>query len=190
MWRNSPAGYGALTKLLHWATVVALAAQFVLGYLLDVDDDSGRGRGRGRGRGEGSGHGRGRGGDDEGGGAFGDDFDVFGDDRLLQAHVALGLLILTLAVLRVVWRRVGALPPWAESLSPAERRVAHVTERVLLAMLFVIPLSGLALVISGDDDLVWLHVTAHVVFFVALAVHLGQVLKQQVTGGRLLQRML
>jgi hypothetical protein len=80
--RNTESGYGSVTKWLHWSTVVALAAQFVVGYLLD--DERGRGRGRGRGgdgddgddgdsSGPGSGHelvldsgrGRGRGGDDE-----------------------------------------------------------------------------------------------------------------------------
>jgi len=180
---TSTRAYGAPARALHWLTVVALTAQFVVGYLLD-DDDSGRGRGRGRG--EGRGRGRGRGGDD--------DLDP-GDllDRgwtLLTIHVSLGLLILLLAVLRVVNRRVSGLPAWAESLSLRERRLATVTERVLLTMLFAIPLTGLALVL-GDDDLLALHVTAHVVFFVALAAHVGLVLKHQLLDrDRLLSRML
>ena len=45
---NGPNGYGTATKALHWVTVLALAAQFTVGYLMDVDD-SGHGRGRGRG---------------------------------------------------------------------------------------------------------------------------------------------
>ena len=129
--------------------MLALAAQFAVGYAMDADD-GGQGRGRGRGRGGDSGRGRGRGGDD---GGYLDD-----PDTLVKVHVALGLTILVLAVVRVVWRRVAGLPPWAEQLSPAQRRLAHWTERVLLATLFVIPLSGLALVASGDDDLVWIHV--------------------------------
>jgi cytochrome b561 len=157
--------YGAVARWLHWLTVAALAAQFTIGYLMDGDDSSGHGRGRGRGRGAGSGHGRGRGGEDD------------ATSSLLAAHVSLGLIILLLAAVRVAWRRATDLPPWAASLSPAQQRLATTTARVLLTMLFVIPGTGLSLV-HGDDDLLWLHVTAHVVFFVALAAHVGLVLSR------------
>jgi cytochrome b561 len=80
-------------------------------------------------------------------------------------------------VLRVVWRRVAGLPPWAETLSDGERRIVTVTERVLLTMLFVVPLTGLALVL-GDDGLLPVHVTAHIAFFVALAAHVVLVLRR------------
>ncbi len=169
-------GYSPATKALHWLTVLALAAQFAVGYAMDADD-GGQGRGRGRGRGGDSGRGRGRGGD---GGGYLDD-----PDTLVKVHVALGLTILVLAVVRVVWRRVAGLPPWAEQLSPGQRRLAHWTERTLLATLFVIPISGLALVLSGEDDLVWIHVAGHVVFLTALVAHVGLVV-----GKRLLPRML
>ena len=161
-----PAAYHPATKVLHWLTVVALAAQFAVGYLMDADD-SGRGRGRGRGRGGESGRGRGRGGES---GGYLDD-----PDTLLRVHVMLGLTILVLAVVRVVWRRVAGLPPWAEQLTQTQRRLATWTERALLMTLFVIPVSGLALVASGDDDLVWLHVTGHFLFLAALLAHVGLV---------------
>ena len=45
--RNGEHGYGWVTKTLHWLTVAALIAQFVVGYLMD--DEGGQGRGRGRG---------------------------------------------------------------------------------------------------------------------------------------------
>ena len=165
--RSRARAYGPLARALHWFTVLALSAQFTIGYLLDVDD-SGRGRGRGRG-GEGSGRGRGRGGDD--------DTTLDLGWNLLTAHVALGSLVVLLAVLRVVSRRVSALPPWAESLTDGERRLATATERALLTLLFVVPLTGLALVL-GDDDLLVIHVAAHIAFFVALAVHVGLVLRR------------
>jgi len=115
--RGEP-GYGRVTKTLHWLTVAAVAAQFTVGYSLDVDG----GRGRGRGRGGESGRGRGRG---------GDGVDVFGDDTLLTVHVALGVSILVLATIRLVWRRRTTLPPWAGGLSLFERRLAHRTEQAL-----------------------------------------------------------
>ncbi|WP_251151036.1 cytochrome b/b6 domain-containing protein [Cellulosimicrobium sp. Marseille-Q4280] len=189
--RNDADGYGVVTKTLHWATVAALVAQLVVGYLLDDDGDDGGGRGRGRGRGEGSGRGRGRGGDDR------DDDDgglaelVDGDlDGLLGVHVALGLTILVLTVVRLLWRRLTPLPPWAPGLSAVERRLAHGTEVTLYAALLVMPATGITLLLV-DDDLLWLHVASHVVFFVALALHVGLVLKHQVVDrDRLLRRML
>ena len=177
--RNGEHGYGWVTKVLHWTTLALIVAQFVVGYLM-ADDDGGHGRGRGRGgdsSGSGHGRGRGRGGEDE----------VL---NLLPIHVTLGLAILVLAIVRVFWRVSTPLPPWAESLSAAERKIAHHTERVLLAMLFVIPATGLVLVL-GDDDLLGLHVAAHIVFFVALATHLGLVLGRGLRGRPvLLRRML
>ena len=181
--RSGEHGYGELTKLLHWATVLALLAQFTVGYLLDVDDP---GRGRGRGRGDGPGRGRGRSGGDGGASDVADRL----ADPLVRVHVLLGLLVLLLALVRIAWRRVDGLPPWAEQLSQGERRLAHVTERVLLPSLVGMPLTGIA-VLLGDDDLVWLHVSSHVVFLAALAVHVGLVLKHQlVRRDGLLRRML
>jgi cytochrome b561 len=173
--RNGAHGYGAVTKSLHWLTVLALTAQFVVGYTMDVDDS---GHGRGRGRGEGSGHGRGRGGDDDG-------YDlVDGSLDLVDLHVALGLTIIGLGVARVLWRRLAPLPPWDPRLTTTDQRLVHATETVLLTLLFVVPATGIALVL-GSDDLLPLHVAAHVAFFVALAAHLAMVL-----GRRLLPRML
>jgi cytochrome b561 len=100
-------------------------------------------------------------------------------------HLLLGALILTLAVARVTWRRLDGLPAWAEVLTPGERRLATGTERVLLVLLFVIPLSGAA-VLLGDDDLLAAHVTAHVAFFVALAAHLALVVRRRLVGRMLL----
>ena len=142
--------YGATARRLHWLTVGALTTQFSIGYLMDADD-SGRGRGRGRGRGEGW--------------------------NVVTTHVALGLLILLLAVLRVFWRRASGLPPWAERLSEGDRRLVILTERTLLTLLFVVPITGLSLVF-GDDDWLPVHVTAHIAFFVALAAHVGIVLRR------------
>ena len=98
----------------------------------------------------GSGRGRGRGGDDDSALDLG--------WNLVTAHVSLGLLVVLLAVVRVVWRRVSGLPPWAETLGDGERRLVTVTERVLLTLLFVVPLTGLALVLGDDDLLCALHV--------------------------------
>jgi cytochrome b561 len=171
--------YRPVTKALHWATVVAMGVQFAVGYSLDV---GGHGRGRGRGRGGGSGRGRGRG---------GDGYDVFGDDTLLTVHVLLGVGILLLVTVRLLVRCRTPLPPWSHLLGPAARRITHVVERALYVGMFAVPLSGLVLVLSGDDDLVGLHVAAHIWFFVALACHLAMVVTHSTRrGDRLVRRML
>jgi cytochrome b561 len=130
------------------------------------------------GRGEGSGRGRGGGGEDG------------SDDGLLTLHIVLGLTILALAIARVLWRRHAGLPPWAATLSHGERVLAHWTERPMMLLLFVIPLTGLWLVLVSDDAL-GIHVASHIAFFVALAAHIGLVMKHQlVDRDGLLERML
>ncbi|MGH3361188.1 MAG: cytochrome b [Nocardioides sp.] len=192
--RNGPHGYGSVTKALHWITLAAITGQFVIGYSMEAEidcDPPGEQR---------------SGGDTTDAqderldrleetceARVGDGYEVaFGDSwSLVEVHVLLGLTILALAVARVVWRRIGGLPPWAETLSSGERTLVHWYEKVLVALLFVIPLSGLALVLSDDDAVLPLHVAAHIAFFVAIAVHLGLVLKHTlVDRDRLLSRML
>ena len=172
--RNGPGGYGWVTRTLHWLTVVVIATQFTVGYLMDPDDGCDAP------------------GEERSGGDTRDRADermdrleerceasaggldlLPGAFDLLDLHVVLGLTILTLAVTRVLWRRVSGLPPWSEHLSEGQRRLVHWTERVLLTLLFVVPLSGLALFVTGDDDVLTLHIAAHIAFFVALAAHLS-----------------
>lgn len=187
-WRNGPDGYGVASKALHWVTVLALAAQFAVGWSMEAADapfaaeearveqleeraDALEGDARDDARDEVD---RLRDELDARADRAEDDFvrDSLSrptDPSLPAAHVALGLVILGLAGLRVLWRRQG-LPPWAEHLGPAARRVAAVTEKVLISLLFAIPLSGL-LVLEGGGGWVSVHVAAHLLFFGALAVH-------------------
>jgi len=180
-WRSGEHGYGLIAKTLHWTVAGAIASQFVVGYVMEADS-SGRGRGRGRGRSGESGRGRGRG--------RGGDYELFGDDALLTVHVVLGATILALAVVRLVWRVTTPLPPWAATLSRSERRLAHLTERTLYVLMFVIPTSGLLVVTTGGDYLA-AHIASHVAFYIVIAIHVGLVLKHQfVDRDHLLRRML
>ena len=123
-------------------------------------------------------------------------FDVFSGrfvddgDSLPEIHVLLGLSIMLLGLLRVPWRAATPLPPWAESLGSGERRLEFALEKVLLALLFVVPGTGLLLIAAGHDWLP-LHVTAQVLFLVVIALHVGLVLKHTVVYRRAhLRRML
>ena len=184
--RTGPGGYGLVTKVLHWLTVAVIAGQFAVGYTMDLDaacDPPGEDR---------------SGGDtpdaqedrldrlEDRCEARAEGLDLLnGPVDLPEVHLLLGLTILTLAVVRLAWRRHDGFPDWSEHLSESERRLVHWTERVLLALLFVVPLSGLVLLATGDDGVLWLHVGAHVAFFVTLAAHLVTNLRP-----RILARML
>ena len=136
----------------------------------------------------------------------------FSEDRLFAIHVNLGVSILLLASVRIVWRLSTKLPPWAPTLSPFERRYAHLVEMALYVLMLAIPLSGLLAAIANGEDLsffglidvpeivddsdledlfVGFHVVSHLAFFVAFALHLGLVIKHQfLDHDRLLNRML
>ncbi|MFJ9389254.1 cytochrome b/b6 domain-containing protein [Nocardioides sp. NPDC101246] len=184
-------GYGVLAKTLHWLAVAAFVLQFAVGYVMSTEVDCDP-PGEDRSGGDTSDAEEERldrleeaceaaAGEE---GALATAWADLWDGRigldgiaLPELHLLLGLAILLLGGLRLGWRLIATLPPWDPRLTATDRRVAHVTERVLLAMMFVVPLTGLALV-AVSDDLVALHVAAHVAFFVALGAHLLLVLRR------------
>ncbi len=182
---NEPQGrYGLVARILHWAMAAAIALQLVLGYGIDRLDDLTEWVVDG----------------------------LFGgnDGIVVVAHLVLGVLIFALAVVRLAWRKIAGLPDWAPGLSERERLLAGRVEKVLYAAMFLIPVTGIGLVLlSGEDwDLVrgtWVapldvidddvllgaHIATHVAFFIALALHVGLILKHQlVDRDRILRRML
>lgn len=212
--RNGGHGYGLVTKLLHWLTVAAILAQFVVGYRMDVDDtfdreddrldaDADRLEEEAEGQGEAAEEAEAEiearedaldAREDDGPASVFSDVvggDAFGDGLSLpELHGVLGLFVLLLALLRLGWRRTIPLPPWAEHLSAGERRLEGGLEKVLLGLWFVVPASGLLLLAAGDDWLP-LHVAAQIAFLLAIAVHVGLVLSHTVVRrNRHLARML
>jgi cytochrome b561 len=213
--RNGAHGYGVVTRFLHWLTVAAILGQFVVGYTMDFDEASDRAKDRFKDeadRLEEDAEGRGEaaeeqveaaiearedtldaGKDHQASEVFSDVLtgNAFSDGLSLpEVHVSLGLFVLVLAAVRLVWRRTTPLPPWAEHLSAGERRLEGRLEKLLLALLFVVPATGLLLVAAGDDWLL-LHVAAQIAFLVAIAAHVGLVLRHTVVRrNRHLARML
>lgn len=179
--RNGEHGYGAVTKLLHWLTVVAVVAQFVVGLTMSADDSA---RDRFDQRLERL---------EEQAEAQGEAAEERWDEeekRLKEArpdsddgpsplHIVLGLSIIGLALLRLLWRSATPLPPWAEYLGPGERRLQHWLEKLLLTMLIVTPGTGL-LLMAGSDDLLAVHVTAQIALLALIAAHVGLVLSHTV----------
>ncbi|WP_370619873.1 cytochrome b [Mumia sp. Pv 4-285] len=179
------ARYGVVARVLHWLTVLALLAQLLVGYTMTGASSPLEGWVES---------------------AYDGD-----EDLLLPVHIALGLAILALAVVRLAWRLASTLPPWPPTVTKGEQRFAQVVERTLYGLLFVVPLTGLALVLGAgedfetsdrgewqapwsfadDDLLVALHVASHLTLYVVVALHVGFVLKHQlVDRDRFLRRML
>lgn len=201
---NGEHGYGAVTKVLHWLTVAAVLSQFVVGCTMEFDQAAERREERLedlQDRLEEQAEGQGEQAeerleaeverreaaleaseDDQISGVF---YDVVSGGAtadgvsLPELHVSIGLFIIVLAALRLLWRRATALPPWAEHLSGRERGLEARLEKVLLALLLAVPATGLLLVTAGDDWLP-LHVAAQIAFLVAIATHVGLVLKHTV----------
>ncbi len=168
---NSSAGYGALTKALHWGVAALFAFQFVSAGIMTRLDGTGTALG------------------------------------VTQAgyynwHKTIGLIALVLAIARVTVRRIGSLPPWAPTLSEGEKRFIHRAEQVLYAAMFVMPVSGFVYVMAGGYGVLlfgtlelpnpigsvpllasaakWLHVVAAWALTLALAGHIGLVLRHQI----------
>ena len=62
--------------------------------------------------------------------------------RLISIHRPLGILILSVVVVRYINRRYSTLPPFPATMSPQERSVASASELFLYALLVVQPLVG------------------------------------------------
>jgi len=208
-------GYGVVTKTLHWLTVVALVTQFVIGYTMDADSAADAADDRVDAfadRGERLAKARGEAAeerfeaeverreeavealDDSPGAAeltdvvTGAAFD--GGVTAVEAHVTLGITVLALGVARLAWRRATPLPPWAEHLNAGERRLESWLEKVLLALLLLVPASGLLLALAGGAWLP-LHISAQIALLATVALHVGLVLKHTVVRrNRHLSRML
>ncbi len=213
---NGEHGYGAVSKVLHWLTVAALITQFTVGLTMEADAAAERAEEAADARADAaeesadaSEDAAGSEAEEEAAEEAGERAEAAADaqaDRagdteyvlgpgdgvdLLDVHVVLGVSILILGIVRVLWRRVGGLPPWAEALSARERTLESWLEKVLLASLFLVPITGLTLVLTQDDFLVPVHIGAQVLLGIAVVMHVSLVLRHTLLRrDRLLQRML
>lgn len=60
----------------------------------------------------------------------------------LARHKSVGITILTLTLIRLLWRAPGPAPALPNTLKPYERRLAGLTHAALYALLIVLPLTG------------------------------------------------
>ncbi len=128
-------------------------------------------------------------------------------------HKSIGLVALAVAVVRLVNRRLGELPPWAATLSDAEKRFIHRAEQVLYLAMLVMPITGFVYVMAGGygvmlfgqwplpnpigrwpllaDIARWGHIGSGWALLAAMGGHIGLVLRHQLMlRDGLLHRML
>ena len=124
------------------------------------------------------------------------------DEALVFVHAWWGVAIMVLATLRLAWRRATPLPPWSDRLSARDRVWQHRLEMALYALLYLVPGTGLALLlVSGaeretlddpewtpplelvdDDLLVVLHVASHIALYLTVAVHVVLATRRRTVG--------
>jgi cytochrome b561 len=73
---------------------------------------------------------------------------------LVVIHRPLGILILILAVIRLVNRRLTTLPPFPPTMPAWERFVASASERLLYTLMIALPLVGWGMLSAGHYPIV------------------------------------
>lgn len=179
---NSRAGYGTLTKALHWSIVTLFALQFVGGNIMTSID-------------------------------FNSSYAGISTNTYFNWHKSLGLVALLVAILRIINRQMGQLPPWAPTLTTAEQKFIHRVEQFFYLAMFVMPVTGWLYVMWGNygvnlfgvwemprplprndtlrDVAKWAHIGAGWVLLIGILAHVGLVLRHQIIKkDGLLKRML
>ena len=179
---NTKEGYGGLTKFFHWLVVGLFAFQFAAANIMLRTDDGQTALG-------------------------------LSQATYYNWHKSIGLVALVVAVLRLLARRKGRLPDWAPTLSARERSFVHRAEQLFYTAMLVMPVSGYLYVMAGGYGVnlfgvvdlpnpigsrealavaaKWVHIASSYVLLLALAGHIGLVLRHQLLlGDRLLHRML
>ena len=96
---------------------------------------------------------------------------------LVSIHRPLGVAILVLVVIRLVNRLVNPPPPFPASVSPAERRVAIASERMMYGLMLVLPLVGWGMLSAARYPIV-LYGALHLPFILPHSAMLYAVLRQ------------
>lgn len=119
--------------------------------------------------------------------------------RLYALHKSIGITLLTLAVLRLLWRRANPAPPLPPDMAPWERRLAGLTHVLLYVLIIAMPLSGYVINSAANFPLTifgllqipnltpesewlesvasWTHLTLFWVLSVLLVLHIGGALR-------------
>ena len=106
VWRNSPDGFGRVTRIIHWGMAIAILAMLALGTRL-----SGMQPG-------------------------------LANLWLYGLHKTIGLILLSLVVLRVIWHRISPPPAPQGDPTALPQRLARAAHVLIYGLLIAIPVSG------------------------------------------------
>ena len=124
--------------------------------------------------------------------------------RLYQAHVAIGLIILILTIVRVIWHFMDTVPDLPEGLTPMNGKAFRWTHNLLYVFLLLMASSGIAMLLSSELGLLPGAVTPEAIadvppraghslfskiFMLLFLAHVGGVVRHQLTKGNTLARM-
>jgi len=103
-----------------------------------------------------------------------------GADNLFRAniHTVVGFAILALAVLRVIVRMVRGAPDAPAGQSGVKLWIAALTQALLYAILFVMPITGALAWFAGYATMAEIHAWAKPLIILAALVHFGGALMQ------------
>ena len=74
--------------------------------------------------------------------------------KLVSLHRPLGIAILILAIVRIINRKFTTLPPFPPTMSQFERRMATASEKLLYALMILLPLVGWGMLSAGNYPIV------------------------------------
>jgi cytochrome b561 len=124
MLRNTKETWGSLARGLHWSVVTLAIIQIPLGfYMVEVYEEYTK--------------------------TYADDTLVI---RTSMGHHTIGLLILTIAVFRLVWRLSNQTPGLPGGLKTYQRFLARFTHVFLYVLMIVYPLSGWAALSAYEGE--------------------------------------
>ena len=92
---------------------------------------------------------------------------------LADLHVAFGIAVFVLALLRVALRVTRGAPPPPEAEHPALRTVARATHLALYAIILAMPVTGGLAWFAGMDTMAELHGAGKVAVFVLVILHVA-----------------
>ncbi len=110
---------------------------------------------------------------------------------LVWLHVSGGSLILALVVWRLALRMKRGVPALPEKEAPVLKALAHLTHWSLYALMFILPITGLATWFGENETADFIHTTLKLPLLVLVLLHFAAALFQQfVLKTGLIHRML
>lgn len=124
---NNDSRWGAIAQTLHWVIAALVITQFTLAQLA------------------------------ENAGALKREHPAAAIEQLalLARHKSVGITILMLAIVRLLWRTVSAVPPLPVSTPRWQAKLAHASHALFYVLLFALPITGWLMSSAANYPVSW-----------------------------------